>query len=605
MVPTTAPMGRISRITIVGNEQPNRINVSTTAIRAVTTQKEGDVYNQAAVERDRDAIRGMGYFNGEVGLSAVQNAAGGVDITYTVVENLVITRITFTANTPTGEPSIPSAKLKSLMQTQEGQILNVNTLLADFDRLFKPDTGYASQQGYNIQVSADINLDPINGVLTVPLVEAHIQAIEVRGNKKTKKVVITREFRAHPGDVYNQLKLLKDVQRVYNLGLFDTVGPYDIIPTDVGAVIISVPVVEKRSGQVTVGVGYSSRARLVGRAELAENNFRGMGERVSLMWEVGGITSQSSVDLSYFNPYIDKRHTSLDVSLFNRAVYRFASSTFGGNNNSGNNNSGSVGSANQYVEQRRGGSFGLSRPVSDTTTLGITARTEKVSTNNFETPFADAFIRQVGTVAAFGGRMVNNTRDQDFSPASGGLNLFSFELGLADTATAGNTPSPLAPGSRNFGKLGGDVRRYFSLQGPRKPGKLTEPKRVVAVRLLLGLANEKLPFFEQYFLGGADSLRGFQNDRFWGNKLLLFQSELRIPVGKGDTFQGVLLFDAGDSWGSIYQGQGLAQHRNFTLSSNFGLGIRLSTPIGPIRLDYAIPSGGGGGRTQFSIGPSF
>ncbi len=68
----------------------------------------------------------------------------------------------------------------------------------------------------------------------------------------------------------------------------------------------------------------------------------------------------------------------------------------------------------------------------------------------------------------------------------------------------------------------------------------------------------------------------------------------------------MLLFDGGDAWGSIYQQPGLRQHSAFQLQADYGFGIRLVTPIGPIRLDYAIPTTGShGGRTQFSIGQSF
>ena len=157
-----------------------------------------------------------------------------------------------------------------------------------------------------------------------------------------------------------------------------------------------------------------------------------------------------------------------------------------------------------------------------------------------------------------------------------------------------------------FGKLGIDLRRYVSLNGKRAPGKFNQPKRVLATRLLIGTTARNIPFFEQYFLGGADSLRGYDTDRFWGSNLALVQAELRIPVGKDNNFQGVLLFDGGDAWGSIYQQQGLQQHTAFKFESDYGVGIRLVTPIGPIRLDLAKPTTGGGSlRTQFSIGQSF
>jgi len=591
--------GRVSRITIAGNTK-----VTDPAIRAYVTQsglKLGAPYSAAVAEKARDAVKNMGYFNGDVIVDAVTDPAGGVDVTFTVRENPVVKTIKFSANTPTGEPTIPAAKLKSLMATQEGKVLNTNTLVADLDKLFNHQTGYVRGQGFIFDVSSDINIDPLTGVLNIPLVEAHINSITIKGNKKTKSVVIMRELRSEVGEVLDETKLRRDLNRVNNLGLFDEVGPFDEVSADVGKVDITVPVTEKRSGQVSVGIGYSSRSKLVGQATLAENNFRGLGERVSLMWEVGGISSQSSLDFSFFEPYLDKKHTSLSLDVYNKALYRFASSSIiGGNSNTSGSNS-------TYIERRKGLVLGVNRNLSDFLTGGITFRSESVSTDNFQVVNGDQFIQQQGTVNGLGIRSVFSNRDNENAPAAGGLLSLSYETVFASTRPVNqNLPSPLAPGKEYFGKLGIDFRRYTSLQGPRKVGNFNQPKRVLATRLLIGATAKNIPFFEQYFLGGADSLRGYDTDRFWGSNLALFQAELRIPLGKDNNFQGVLLFDGGDAWNSIYQQQGLRQHTAFKLSTDYGVGIRLVTPIGPIRLDYAIPgSGGGSGRTQFSIGQSF
>ena len=601
--PATGPeapslTGRVSRIAIVGNAK-----VTDPAIRAYITQSGltlGAPYSAAAAEKARDAVKNMGYFNGDVIIDAETDPAGGVDVTFTVKENPLVKTIKFTANTPSGEPTIPAAKLKSLMVTQEGKVLNTNTLVADLDKLFNHQTGYVRAQGFIFDVSSDINIDPLTGVLNIPLVEAHINSITIKGNKKTKPIVIMREIRSEVGEVLDEKKLRLDLNRVNNTGLFDEVGPFDETSADVGKVDIVVPVTEKRSGQVSVGIGYSSRSKLVGQATLAENNFRGLGERVSLMWEVGGISSQSSLDFSFFEPYLDKKHTSLSLDVYNKALYRFASSSIiGGSSNTSGTNS-------TYIERRKGGVLGINRNLSDLLTVGITGRVESVSTDNFQVVNGDQFIQQQGTVSGLGIRGVFSNRDNENAPAAGGLLSLSYESVIASTRPVNESlPSPLAPGKEYFGKLGLDLRRYTSLQGPRKAGNFNQPKRVLATRLLIGATAKNIPFFEQYFLGGADSLRGYDTDRFWGSNLALFQAELRIPLGKDNNFQGVLLFDGGDAWNSIYQQQGLQQHTAFKLSTDYGVGIRLVTPIGPIRVDYAIPGNGGSGRTQFSIGQSF
>ena len=586
-------VGKIAKITITGNK-----NISTDAIMAVMTQKIGDDYNQSTAENDQDAIKDMGYFNGEVGLTAVQDPAGGVDVTYSVTENPVVKKIVFTANTPTGEPTISSDTLKSKMDTKEGYVLNANVFKRDLEKLFDRQTGYSRELGYIIDPSPDLNLDPDTDVLTIPLIEAHIDHIIIKGNKKTKTIVITREMRAQPGQVLNELRLQKDLTNIYNLGLFDQVGPFEETPTDIGKVDITIPVTEKRSGQVSVGVGYSSYEKLVGRAQIAENNFRGLGERIALMWEVDGVDTGNSVDLSFFEPYIDKHHTSMNVDVYDRAVYRFSSDSF-----QGIGGVGTVGSDNTYVEQHKGVQLGANRPLSDTLSAGVSLRTENITVNNVQLPPQDLFIRQEGPVSAAGFSLSQNTRDNNFSPAGGAFRSLTFEVGTANTTTVNNTVGPLVPGVHDFEKVGIDLRQYISLQGPRKAGDFRSPKKVFAIRLLLGFTNREVPFFEQYFVGGPDSVRSLQIDQYWGNSLALAQAELRIPVGKDNNLQGVLFTDAGDAWGSIYQNSLLNQHSSFDPSTDVGVGIRLVTPVGPIRLDYAV--GSGGGRTQFDIGQSF
>jgi outer membrane protein insertion porin family len=138
------------------------------------------------------------------------------------------------------------------------------------------------------------------------------------------------------------------------------------------------------------------------------------------------------------------------------------------------------------------------------------------------------------------------------------------------------------------------------LQGKRRKS-LTENKRVFAVRLLAGFTATDTPFSEQYFLGGADTLRGYAEDRFWGNDMLLINAEVRIPIVS--SVQGVLFTDAGDAWGSIYQAEGLQQATSFQLQAAVGVGLRVTTPVGPIKVDYGI--GRFGGNTDFSVGQSF
>lgn len=575
--PGAQATGILAAINIQGN-----INISADAIRQVLRQKVAQPYSDTAAESDRQAIQDMGYFSAVTLHTDVDPQTGEVTETYNVVENPRVSKIVITGNTV-----ISTAKLLSLMETKPGEVLNTNTLAEDIQALMN----YYRQQGYIASISEDINIDPTTGVLTVPIVEARISSITITGNRRTKTWVITREFKSKVGDVYNENKFRQDLVRVYNTGLFDSVGPADRSTPGIGKIALTVPVTERRSGQVSVGVGYSATEKLVGEATLSENNFRGRGETISLQWTVGGIESQSSVELSFGDPWFDKYHDGFDIDLYNKALYRFDNSFFSGPQVSG---------SSQYLERHKGGTLTLSRPFSDTTTGFVSGRIESVSTNNISVPLSDTFIRQNVNLSGLGFRVANDTRDNALNPATGGYEAISIEGVSAQTSTINNAPTPLAPGHELFTKVALDIRHYFSLQGPRRKS-ITELKKVFAVRLLIGDTAQDIPFSEQYFLGGPDTLRGYDQDRFWGNHLLLINAELRIPLGS--SLQLVLFNDTGDAWGSIYQGSGLEQSVNFSLQDAVGVGLRVNTPLGVIGVDYGI--GREGGRADFNIGQAF
>jgi outer membrane protein insertion porin family len=157
-------------------------------------------------------------------------------------------------------------------------------------------------------------------------------------------------------------------------------------------------------------------------------------------------------------------------------------------------------------------------------------------------------------------------------------------------------------GGVTFSKASLDLRRYLPIGGRRK--KLGEKKRALAVRLMGGYSIGQVPFFEQYFVGGADTLRGYREARFWGTNMLLGSVELRQPIANALT--GVIFVDAGDAWGGSFDSvaiQNYIQANGFTMHIGVGVGIRVRTPLGPLRLDYGI--GSEGGQVHFSVGNAF
>jgi outer membrane protein insertion porin family len=138
-------------------------------------------------------------------------------------------------------------------------------------------------------------------------------------------------------------------------------------------------------------------------------------------------------------------------------------------------------------------------------------------------------------------------------------------------------------GDFDFNKYSAESRNYFKVGHAQ----------VVAVRGMVGYADGKMPDSGRFAVGGADSLRGYRDDQFKGNRMLAASAEYRFPIVS--KVEGVVFSDIGKAW----QGE----YKLNDLEASVGVGVRVSTPIGPIRLDVA--KGGQGVRTNFSFGSQF
>ena len=147
---------------------------------------------------------------------------------------------------------------------------------------------YYGEKGYVAYVTEEVGVNPQTGVLTVPILVHRVESVEIKGNKKTQSYVFLREMKTKPGTIFNRNTFRDDLMRIYNLDILEDIKQYEINPgSEIGLLKIVIPVVEKKTGQVSLGFGYSSSQRLVGQASLRETNFRGRGQGLNLLWEQG------------------------------------------------------------------------------------------------------------------------------------------------------------------------------------------------------------------------------------------------------------------------------------------------------------------------------
>jgi outer membrane protein insertion porin family len=354
---------------------------------------------------------------------------------------------------------------------------------------------------------------------------------------------------------------------------------------------------------------------------LQENNFRGEGEKAAISVELFGRTSY---DLSWSEPYWDEKDTSVEVNLFDTERRRRFSGGVAV----------SLGD-DKFDERRSGGSLRFSRPL-DTEKRkrgSVTFRTEKVSSSSYQGLRTLASVQTAGAVSP---ASTNWWQQTSYAP-NDNANLYRDTPGPGDTLGPVVVAAPIHPGGRlssialgystdfrdsrlnaprgtytslttefagallggdeDFTKVQAEHRRYYPVRGG---------KDVIAFRLQAGFSLGDIPLFESYSVGGANSLRGYEEDRFRGERMFLGSAEYRHPIN--DNLSLVGFVDVGDAFGgnfpTVIPGFNLpSEDQSLQAHVGAGVGMRVKTPLGPLRLDFGW--GDDGNQAHFSFGQAF
>ncbi len=532
-------------------------------VMEVVKVKVGDTLSEEAVRADMQAISDLGLF---FNVSArFHPHLGGVKLVYEVVENPRIKSMTFQGNEAVG-----TDKLELLMSLKPGEILNVKKLNGDLERILK----YYYNEGYSAKIK-DVNISE-QGDVTVVLAELRVSGVRVEGNKKTREYVVRRQITVKPGELLNVNKLRDDQRRLGNLGVFESVDiKLDLDEAREGYIVTYV-VKEAKTGSAALGAGWSSAEGFIGYIELAEDNFLGRQQRVNINWQFGG--GRNSYELGFYDPWLDSRRTSFGLNLYNRTSsvernwdaerYQWIGT-------------GDTPEKVKYSEQRRGGSVSVGRPLNLDTRVSLALRIDATKLTPIPASGQDdvgwtwlAGKDPSGETRSLTLSVVNDTRDHYMNPKSGSYKRVSAEM-------AGG----ILGGDYTFGKYQAEGSLYHEVLR----------NQVLALHLATGLSTGTLPPHEQYRIGGAESLRGYDYGEFYGDKMVLANAEYRFQIIKG--LQGVVFADTGAAWLKD-DPVNLAD-----FSTGAGVGVRIDTPIGMLRIDYGV--GKKGGQAYFSFGQMF
>lgn len=544
-------------------------------IRAAIISKPGMELTESMVTDDMSAILDLGFFY-EVH-PTLKLVPEGVQVIYHVQENPIYKGVNLSGNTV-----LPTKKIQDLFDLEEGKTANLKEINSCVQKL---EEEYRSN-GYILARVTDMHMDP-SGIINVTVNEGLVEDFKVKGNNKTKDYVIIREMKLKKGKPFNAKEARRSMQRVYNLGFFEDVNIKLNPGREPNSVEVEISVVEMNTGTLGIGAGYSSTDGFVGMISIGDKNFRGTGDKINLRWEFGS-EDNKNYDFSYTRPWIDSKETSATVSIYDMT------------NECADYNQ-STKEIARYDRKRTGQELTFSR-VTDNEFISnyITLKNRKDkykgvadgyggSTQYYENSFdgsssyqswmpATAEARRkenFGTTRSITLGRVLDSRDNIYDPHEGKRISYSVEH------------AGFMGGDFDFTKFSVDYRYYYRGGG----------QNVWALNFGAGYASGNMPLSQRFTMGGAETLRGYEDDQYRGNSMLRATLEYRFPVIK--KVQGVIFTDSGYAWDKRHEDafdMGL-------IKSSIGLGLRITSPLGPIKLDYGY--GSNGGRFHFSFGAQF
>jgi len=455
--------------------------------------------------------------------------------------------------------------------------------------------GLYFDRGYIMaDVRATTVVNPETGAIdiTYHITESEIvfvNKIKVRGNFKTKNVVIRRELRIYPGDRFDGERLRRSKERLENLGFFEEIS-YDTESTGVANQRdLVVEVKEAKTGMFSFGGGYSTIEDFIGFIEIEQRNFdwrnfpyfTGDGQDLRVRAEFGTVSENFS--FSFTEPWLFDYPVSFGFDAYQLSHERESDIGWG------------------YDEKKTGGDIRFGKEISEYLKGRIAFRYERIEISDIAITASNELRKEEGknSIHSMETGLAFDSRDNVFSPTRGFL--LSGNADIAGGAFGGD---------KDFFQFGMSGSRYF----PLLRGSVLEFR----IRLGLGDAyddTEDIPIYKRFFAGGANSIRGYEErmvgpidpsseDPLGGDSLLVGNIEYTYPLL--DFLRVACFYDVGNVW------QKLSDIGSGGFKSGVGFGLRLKTPIGPIRLDYGIPLNKQpgedkkkSGRIHFSMGRGF
>lgn len=531
-----------------------------------------DVYDPDRVAFDRELLRrfylSQGYVDFRV-TSAVAELTpdrDGFILTFTVEEGPQYTFGTISLENRLTD--IPDFRLSPLLKPRSGEVYDNNLVRETVDDLVDEVGTYGfafvdvQPRSTTLREERKINLV----FLVDEGARIYVERIDIEGNLRTLDRVVRREFGIVEGDAFNTSKIARATRRIRNLGYFRKVDVSNEQGSQPDRTKVKVKVEETSTGEFSIGAGYSSESGALLSLRLAERNLLGKGQELALAVTVSG--QQNEIDLSFTEPYFQDRPISVGADVF-RITNDYEDRTVD-------------------EEKITGGRLRVGYKLSENWTQRWRYTLSQRATNYDEsrTTFRDSDT----LLSAIGHEVAYDTRNNRFNPTSGRV------------VSIGNDLAGLG-GDARF--LRTDVRasQYFPVS-KRPAVTLALSARAGAI---VGIGKDINPS-DRYFLGGR-TLRGFEfggvgprcrtgqggciaGAALGGNYLATATAEAIFPIGLSSEdlgLQGRLFTEFGTLTEVDTDIKSDQFHDDSSIRGSLGFGVSWTTPLGPLRLDFAWP----------------
>ena len=557
----------VSEVNVEGNQE-----VVTKHILGAVRTKVGDTLDQEQVKEDVEAIYDLGFFSF---VDARFNpSSGGVAVTFVVRENPIVESVNFEGNSVYSDE-----QLKELVFTAPGTVFNRVFFRHDLRRVKEK----YDDDGYVMMKIADVQIE--QGNINVSILEPKIGDVIIQGNTKTKTFVIERQIKFEKGDLFNATILRHSINKINSLGYFEDVS-VGFEPSEESSEYtnIIITVQETKTGNIGLTIGHGSSSGWSGGISYGDTNWAGKGHKAEIGFELGD-TEQYWV--YYQEPYMDGEHFAWKIGAYKKF---FEEREFWDENQE----------QFEFDEDRTGGyiEFGKKFPNDEKLSwyLNLDWRDTEISNVNLVNATEDEkddyleknFID--GTIFSTPVTFTYNNLDPYLSYPDGDVEEVTIEKAWE-----------VLGGEYDFAKYWGTVKYYVPITGIGDIFDLSlgteDNPTIFASRIRAGFSSGKVPFVELYEVGGSKTLRGYEDDAFEGDEMLLGNFEIRVPID--NNFKAVVFYDTGNAWNT-------RDGEDFSFSDlydSYGFGIRVKTPLGNLRVDYG--EGEDESKTHFGFGEMF